>query len=99
MRLGTLLLPAALICLLCSCEQGDSLASIQAQGELVVVSRNSPTTYYIDKEGPTGFEYALTELLAQELGVELRLKTVFTLPDIFTQLQRLEAHYAEGGVQ
>ena len=83
---------------LCGCEQHDSLADIKARGELVVVSRNSPTTYYIGKEGPTGFEYALTRRLAEELGVELRLETVYNLPDIFEQLQRQEADIAAAGL-
>ncbi len=98
MKLGTLILSWALLCLLYGCEQRDSLAGIKARGELVVVSRNSPTTYYIDKNGPTGFEYALTELLAEELGVELRLKTVFSLPDIFEQLQQHDADIAAAGL-
>ena len=98
MRLDTLIISAALLCLLWGCDQQDSLARIEARGELVVVSRNSPTTYYVDKDGPTGFEYALTELLAEEMGVELKLETVFTLPDIFEQLQRFDADIAAAGL-
>lgn len=98
MRYGTPLLATMLLIGLCGCEQRDSLADIQARGELVVVSRNSPTTYYIGKDGPTGFEYALTHLLAEELGVELNLETVFTLPDIFERLQRREADIAAAGL-
>lgn len=98
MRYGTPLLATVLLTGLCGCEQRDSLADIQARGELVVVSRNSPTTYYLGRDGPTGFEYALTLLLAEELDVELRVETEFTLPDIFEQLQRREAHVAAAGL-
>ena len=98
MRLGTLILSWAIVCLLSGCEQRDSLARIKAREELVVVSRNSPTTYYMDKSGPTGFEYALTELLAEELGVELRLETVFNLPELFEHLQDLDADIAAAGL-
>jgi len=63
-----------------------------------VVTRNSPTTYYLDKNDPTGFEYALAERLAQELGVDLRMETAFTLPDIFTKLQRHQADIAAAGL-
>jgi len=98
MRLRTLLLWAALLSLLWGCEQPDSLAQILARGELVVVSRNSPTTYYLDKNDPTGFEYALAERLAQELGVDLRMETAFTLPDIFNKLQRHQADIAAAGL-
>jgi membrane-bound lytic murein transglycosylase F len=98
MRLRTLLLWAALLSLLCGCEQPDSLAQILARGELVVVSRNGPTTYYLDKNGPVGFEYALAARLAQELGVDLRMETAFNLPDIFTKLQRHQADIAAAGL-
>jgi membrane-bound lytic murein transglycosylase F len=98
MKLRTLLLTCALVCLATGCEQQDSLAEIQSRGELVVVSRNSPTTYYLGKDGPTGFEYALTELLAQALDVQLRMQTAYNLRDIFTQLQRQEADLAAAGL-
>ncbi len=98
MKLRTLLLFAALLSLLCGCEQPDSLDQILARGELVVVTRNSPTTYYLDKNGPTGFEYALAARLAEELDVELRMETAFNLPDIFTKLQRHQANIAAAGL-
>jgi membrane-bound lytic murein transglycosylase F len=89
---------AALLSLLCGCEQRDALEQIRARGELVVVSRNSPTTYYLDKNGPTGFEYALAQRLAQEMGVELRMETAFNLPEIFSKLQRHQADIAAAGL-
>jgi len=98
MSFGRPILTAAIVLLLCSCERGDTLEEIQARGELVVVSRNSPTTYYLDKNGATGFEYALIQLLAEELGVRLHLESVFTLPDIFNQLERGEADIAAAGL-
>jgi membrane-bound lytic murein transglycosylase F len=98
MSLGRPILIAAIVLLLCSCDRGDTLDQIQRRGELVVVSRNSPTTYYIDKNGPTGFEYALIQLLAEELGVRLHLESVFTLPDIFNELERGEADIAAAGL-
>lgn len=63
-----------------------------------MVGRNSPTTYYLDKNGPTGFEYALAEQLAQELGVNLRMETAYNLTDIFTKLQRHQADIAAAGL-
>ena len=63
-----------------------------------MVGRNSPTTYYLDKNGPTGFEYALAEQLAQELGVNLRMETAYNLADIFTKLQRHQADIAAAGL-
>jgi membrane-bound lytic murein transglycosylase F len=87
-----------LICLLAGCAQEDALDRILSRGELQVVSRNSPTTYYQDKSGPAGFEHALAGLLAEELGVELDMEPAFSLDAIFEQLQREEADFAAAGL-
>jgi len=84
--------------LLAGCEQKDSLAQIMDSGRLTVVSRNSPTTWYVDKNGPTGFEYALASRFAAQLGVELVLEPAFSLEDIFIQLDRGDAHVAAAGL-
>ena len=80
------------------CARQDSLDEILDRGELRVVSRNSPTTWYVDKDGPTGFEYALAGLFAQELGVELVVSPAFSLADIFIALTRGEADFAAAGL-
>ena len=98
MRHRTLIMVAALTILLWGCERQDSLAEIRERGELVVVSRNSPTTYYQDKNGPTGFEYALSKLLAEALQVELRMETVYNLRDLFAKLDRHSANIAAAGL-
>ena len=45
------------------------LERIQLSGEIKIITRNTPTTYYIGPEGPTGFEYELAKAFAQYLGV------------------------------
>jgi membrane-bound lytic murein transglycosylase F len=92
------LLFLAPILLLGACTQEDSLDGILERGELLVVSRNSPTTFYLDKTGPAGFEYALAGMLAQELNVELVMEPAFSLHGIFTKLRRQEAHLAAAGL-
>ncbi|RLA46898.1 MAG: membrane-bound lytic murein transglycosylase MltF [Gammaproteobacteria bacterium] len=87
-----------LLCLPGGCAKEDALDSILSRGELLVVSRNSPTTYYLDKSGPTGFEYALAGLLAEDLGVQLNMQPVFSLTGIFEKLQREEADFAAAGL-
>jgi membrane-bound lytic murein transglycosylase F len=90
---------ATFCALLAGCaEQGDSLEQIKARGELQVATRNSPTTYFTGREGPTGFEFDLAELLAQELDVELRLTTAFTLDGLFELLRRGEVDLAAAGL-
>ena len=88
-----------LTALLCGCAQPeDSLDRIRARGELEVATRYSPTTYYTDRNGPTGFEYALAGLLAQELRVELKMAPAFSLEEIFEVLTRGNADLAAAGL-
>ena len=95
----SLIIPALLLLIaLQGCSRQDSLERIQADGELTVITRNSPTTFYQDKEGATGFEYAITKLLAEDLGVELNVEIAFELGSIFETLQRGEADIAAAGL-
>ena len=94
-----LIIPTVLLAIaLAGCSRPDSLEHIQSSGKLTVITRNSPTTYFQDKEGATGFEYALARLLAEELGVRLKVKTAFELGGIFHVLQRSEADIAAAGL-
>lgn len=43
-------------------------------GELRILSRNGPTTYYEGPNGMTGFEYTLAKSFADELGVALAIE-------------------------
>ena len=67
-------------------------------GELVIVTRNSSTTYYEGPNGKTGFEYELAERFAESLGVELRVITSDNLREIFEILNTGEAHFAAAGL-
>ncbi|GAB3278735.1 membrane-bound lytic murein transglycosylase MltF [Parahaliea aestuarii] len=80
------------------CSNGDRLAAIEERGELWVVSRNSPTTYYLDKNGAAGFEYDLAERFAEHLGVELKMQPAFSLDALFNRLRRGEADIAAAGL-
>jgi membrane-bound lytic murein transglycosylase F len=93
-------IPLILLCvlLLAACERGDSLQQIRQKGELSVISRNGPATYFQDKNGPTGFEYALAQRFADHLGVELRMHSAFSLDDLFARLLRGEVHFAAAGL-
>lgn len=81
------LLLTFLVCLLLpGCEQPNSLQQVKRQKELIIITRNSPTTYYQGKEQPTGFEYELAKRFAKELGVKLKVIIANSLPDIFQSL-------------
>ncbi len=80
-RLRQLLL-YLLVLTLTGCEQQPLLERIQADGELLVASRNTPTCYYEAPEGPAGLEYDLVTLFAEEIGVKAR----FVFPDSFSDI-------------
>lgn len=98
MRRVSFIAVLTLIIPLMGCTQRDSLDQIMESGRLTVVSRNSPTTWYIDKNGPAGFEHALASRFAQRLGVELQVTPAFSLDDIFLQLNRSDADLAAAGL-
>jgi membrane-bound lytic murein transglycosylase F len=52
------------------------MQSLQARGQLRVVTLNAPNCYYLGTDGPEGFEYRLAEAFAQSLGVQLVVKPV-----------------------
>ncbi len=81
---------AGLLMMLGSCAQESSsaLERIREEGVLRVVTRNSPSTYFQDRNGATGFEYELAQLFADELGVELQIETANDIEDIYVRLNR-----------
>ncbi len=62
------------------------LEQVKAAGELRVVTRNSPSTYFQDRNGATGFEYELAKRFAKDLGVELKVETADNLDSLFASL-------------
>jgi membrane-bound lytic murein transglycosylase F len=95
------LLPPLLLSLLAlvSCgDSGDALDRIRASGELHFITRNSASTYYLGRDGPTGFEYELARGLAEELGVQLVVHEAFTIRALFDALLRREASIAGAGL-
>jgi len=72
----TLALLAAAACSDEAAKQATQLEAVKHRGELVVLTRNSPTTYYEGPDGPTGFEYDLAKAFANALDVDLRIVAV-----------------------
>jgi len=56
-----------------SVPSGEHLAQINAKEFITIHTRNTPTTYYEGRQGPTGFEYELMHRFADYLGVSLNL--------------------------
>lgn len=78
---------ASLLVLLNGCgKPPTTLERIQEQGVLHVITRNSPATYFQDRNGNTGFEYELVKRFANQLGVELKIETADNIEQLFTRL-------------
>ena len=76
----------------------NKLQTVKATGELVGLTRVSPTTYYESPEGLAGFEYDLIKAFADHLGVRLRLIVVDRSADILPRLANGEADIAAAGL-
>ncbi len=86
--LGQLALVAAAI--LIATTSGDSrltqVERIQARGNLVMLTVNGASTYYLGAEGETGFEYELALEFSRFLGVPLQVVTVPSVGDLIPAL-------------
>jgi len=55
------------------------LEKIKAKHRLDVVILNSPTSYFVDSDGPAGYEYDLLKAYADHLEVDLNLSVIATV--------------------
>ena len=67
-------------------------------GELRVVTRDSPSSYVIGPDGPSGPEFDLVQAFADELGVALILESVVSVSEIVPRLLSGKAHMAAAGL-
>ncbi len=74
------------------------LEQIKQKGELVVLTRNSATTYYEGRDGLTGFEYDMVKMFADELGVKVKFIVPKQFSDTLPMLVNGEAHIAAAGL-
>lgn len=76
----------------------NHLERVKQAGELKIVTRYSPASYYEGPEGYAGVEYDLAQLFAKRLGVKVR----FVVPDsprrITRMVERREVDFAAAGL-
>jgi membrane-bound lytic murein transglycosylase F len=72
----------------------NAVEQIRSQGELIVITRNSPMTYFEDNVGTTGYEYELAKAFADHLGVKLIVKQADNLSDLYSSLESKQASFA-----
>lgn len=83
---------------LTGCSRPTTLEKIEQEQVLHVITRNGPAIYFEDKDGPAGFDYEITKLFAEELGVELRLRVADNLGELLSVIDQGYAHFAVGGL-
>ena len=76
----------------------SSIEDLQHAGELVVITRESPTTLYRDGDRPAGPEYDYLSSFAEFLGVDLRLDIRDNTGDIIDAINGNEGHIAAAGM-
>ncbi len=86
--------------LLSTCSpQPTALEHVLASGRLDVVTRNSPSSYYLGvADEPTGPEYDLLRGFAKDLGVTLNVRVVDSVDDLLPAVNSGEAHLAAAGL-
>ncbi len=85
--------------LMSTCAQPPSLLDeVKALGELRVITRNSPTTYYTGSNGPEGPEYDLIKGFAEHIKVELKLETSDRFTGLIPSVESGQVHVAAAGL-
>jgi membrane-bound lytic murein transglycosylase F len=67
-------------------------------GTLTIITRNSPSTYYQDRDEESGFEYELAHLFAKYLGVELKVVVADDLDELITEVETGNVAFAAAGI-
>lgn len=91
-----------LLCLLVSgCQPANQVSGLQRIidcGYVTVGTLYGPTSYYIEAEGPTGFEYELAKKYANHLGVKLVVVPAYHLDDLFPKLNSGDVDFLAAGL-
>ena len=87
-----------LACLFAGCGR-TSIAPPEQDGTLVVATRASPGTYFLDPSGsPSGFEYDLVSRFAEANGWKVRFELVSNLDELFRRVEEGSVHIAAAGL-
>lgn len=74
------------------------LEQIRHNGQIVVATRNAPTTYYVGSHGPRGFEYEMIRDFARHLGVAVRLEVRHSIREVLDAVRNGAADLAAAGL-
>lgn len=74
------------------------IEELKKGGKLVVITRNSPITYYVSSEGSAGFEYDLANAFAKHLGVKVEFKLMDSVAQILEAIEKGEGDIASASL-
>ena len=86
-----------------ACQKADSENELELRNlhskEVLIATRNAPTTYYIDKDGETaGFEYELAQQFANSVGKIAKFKVFDTIEEIQNAVREGSVDFAAAGL-
>jgi len=88
-----------LISILASCKASKDLQTIKERGKLIVLTLNSPTSYYEDRDGQIkGIEFDLINIYAKYLGVRPKFKIKDSLSELLKALKSNQGDLAAAGL-
>jgi membrane-bound lytic murein transglycosylase F len=77
----------------------SSVGSIEEEGKLVVVTRTTTTSYFIDRDGePSGFEYELMQSFAKAHNLQAEYVAKDSTADVIDAIRKGEGHIAAAGL-
>lgn len=76
----------------------SELEKVQSRGELIVITRHGPTTFYETADGDAGLEYDLIKGFADSLGVKFKLVIANKFSDILPTVTNRHADFAAAGL-
>lgn len=76
----------------------EAMETLQKDGELIVLTRNAPTTLYEGRNGQDGPEHALVTRFAEDHGLKVRYKIFNSVDEIIKAIQNNEGHIAAAGL-
>jgi len=74
------------------------LDTILDRGELIVLTRNAPTTYYYGPDDREGYDYDLVMAYAEHLGVDVRFEVKISVDEVLGALAVGKGHIAAAGL-
>ena len=77
---------------------GIDVNEIIQRGKLIAITNNTPTSYFIYRGRPMGYQYDLLKRFADFLNVELEIKIVASIPDAIDSLKQHKADIVASGL-